>query len=355
MNDKNIIAAQTPLVSVVVPVYNVETYLTECVDSIVGQTYGNLELLLIDDGSKDSSGEICDDYAAKDHRVRVIHKENGGVSSARNLGIDQAQGEYLVFVDSDDRIDPTMVEKMVNAITRYRTDLVICGYERFRDDWSQAFRISAYSTIIFQNLSELAGVYTAAGTNMFGVSIWAKMYNLQIIRQNSISFREDISYEEDCVFNLDYFNHVQYTCVLNECLYSYRQMDQSLSKGYRRDSYRFLVNGYRGRMELLQRCGLNTKGAENILVIVIKNTFIKIYDSSLTMEEKLQEYAHVMSFEESVQVCSGASGSKSRLTRNIAGAVVKQDPRRVHSILKSWKAIVNLKAVVKRIIGRDSK
>ena len=95
----------TPKISVIVPVYNTEKYLRRCIDSVLAQTYQDFELLLIDDGSKDSSGAICDEYAAKDARVRVFHKENGGVSSARNLGLDNARGEWVTFVDSDDYIE----------------------------------------------------------------------------------------------------------------------------------------------------------------------------------------------------------------------------------------------------------
>lgn len=102
-----------PLISVIVPVYNVERYLNQCIDSILAQTYKDFELILVDDGSKDKSGEICDEYVKKDSRIRVFHKKNGGVSSARNYGIDNAQGTYICFVDSDDWVDETYLEDML--------------------------------------------------------------------------------------------------------------------------------------------------------------------------------------------------------------------------------------------------
>ena len=114
-------------ISVIVPVYNVEKYLSRCVDSILGQTFSDLEVILVNDGSKDTSGSICDSYVAKDTRVRVIHKENGGLSSARNAGIDAAVGEYLAFVDSDDWIEPEMYETMLGLIETYGADLVCAG------------------------------------------------------------------------------------------------------------------------------------------------------------------------------------------------------------------------------------
>lgn len=115
------------LISVIVPVYNVEDYLTRCVDSIRSQTYENLEIILVDDGSKDGSGKICDAYAAKDSRIRVIHKPNGGLSSARNTGIEAATGEYLAFVDSDDWIEPEMYGHMLSLMGRYDARLVCAG------------------------------------------------------------------------------------------------------------------------------------------------------------------------------------------------------------------------------------
>lgn len=118
---------QDILVSVIVPVYNVEEYLARCVDSILTQSYRNLEVILVDDGAKDSSGMICDDYAGKDPRVRVIHKENGGLSSARNAGIDVARGDWLEFVDSDDWIEPDAVEKMLCLALDCETELVVGG------------------------------------------------------------------------------------------------------------------------------------------------------------------------------------------------------------------------------------
>lgn len=118
---------QDILISVIVPVYNVEKYLCRCVDSILAQTYQNLEVILVDDGTKDNSDKICDDYASRDPRIRVIHKENGGLSSARNAGIDIASGEYLVFVDSDDWIEPDMVESLLGAALTHGTELAIAG------------------------------------------------------------------------------------------------------------------------------------------------------------------------------------------------------------------------------------
>lgn len=116
-----------PLISVIVPIYNVESYLKKCVDSILNQTYTNLEIIMVDDGSPDGCPAICDEYAVKDGRIRVIHKENGGVSSARNAGMAAAAGDYIGFTDSDDWIEPDMFERLVGNALKYKTDISVCG------------------------------------------------------------------------------------------------------------------------------------------------------------------------------------------------------------------------------------
>ena len=122
-----------PLISVIVPVYKVEKYLRKCVDSIIAQTYKNLEIILVDDGSPDNCGAICDEYEKKDSRIKVIHKENGGLSSARNAGLDIASGEYIGFIDSDDFVSPRMYERMYDAIKRTGADLCKCNLIGFKD------------------------------------------------------------------------------------------------------------------------------------------------------------------------------------------------------------------------------
>lgn len=121
---ENNIKNNNPKVSIIVPVYNVESFLNECVQSIFAQTYKNIEIVLVDDGATDNSGKMCDEYSLKDDRIVVIHKENGGLSSARNAGIEKATGDYLIFVDSDDVISPSMVETMVSKALEYDTDIV---------------------------------------------------------------------------------------------------------------------------------------------------------------------------------------------------------------------------------------
>ena len=117
------------LVSVIIPAYNIEDYIGRCLDSIISQTYKNLEIIVVDDGSRDYTGEILDNYAKKDRRIKVIHKENGGVSSARNKGIEAAEGDYIGFIDGDDLIEPEMYKTLVDLLEEENADIAHCGYQ----------------------------------------------------------------------------------------------------------------------------------------------------------------------------------------------------------------------------------
>lgn len=201
-----------PKISVIVPVYNTEQYLHRCIDSILAQTFTDFELLLIDDGSKDSSGRICDEYALKDSRIRVFHKKNGGVSSARNLGLDNAKGEWISFVDSDDWVENKYIEEL---FSNGQFDFVACYYKA--EDWdtwvSQPFdNCSYYGNNIHKclNLNIKRMVYNVC-----------KLFNNEIIKENHIRFDTVISYGEDTIFTFEYLAHVKSIKTISSALYHY--------------------------------------------------------------------------------------------------------------------------------------
>lgn len=216
-----------PLISIIIPVYNAEKYLHQCLDSVVAQTYTNWECLLIDDGSKDSSGAICDEYAAKDSRFRVFHKENGGVSSARNLGIKNANGSNIWFIDSDDYIVPNSLEFILPKLDN---DLLFIGYVFFKDD-----RDIVYSTDLKNITSKtdeefpiFLNYVMTSYKHLFG-NMWSKIYRRCIIVDNGIWFNEKYSYKEDEHFSLMYLQYVKTMSVCTSNLYYYRQLPSSLS------------------------------------------------------------------------------------------------------------------------------
>lgn len=170
-----------PLISVIVPVYNVEEYLPRCVDSILAQTYENLEIILVDDGTKDNAGLICDQYAQKDARIKVIHKTNGGLSSARNAGIDIAQGDYLAFVDSDDWIEPDAYEVMLTAARKYDVKLVCAG--RYDMDGEQGEKITGLCPEKEEVISGAELVRRMFTWNHIDSAAWDKLYHRDLFRE----------------------------------------------------------------------------------------------------------------------------------------------------------------------------
>lgn len=166
-----------PLISVIVPVYKVEDYLQKCIESILGQTYHNLELILVDDGSPDRCPEICDNYASKDKRVSVIHKANGGLSDARNAGMAVAKGEYLIFVDSDDLLPVDAVEALLDIAMAENADMVIGDHKRFEEELPAAEEDQSKSAI-----QRLTGVEAMADMLRNGCASWARIYRTEIHR-----------------------------------------------------------------------------------------------------------------------------------------------------------------------------
>lgn len=221
-----------PIISIIVPVYNTEKYLHRCIDSILGQTYTDFELLLVDDGSTDSSGAICDEYAAKDPRVRVFHKENGGVSSARNLGLDNAQGEWMTFVDSDDWVEKSMLYNLVKIDD---ADLII-GAMKFEHD----------STIgVFPRIGRLEGriLNSLLAENIDHHSIsgpCSKLFKRSIINDNFLRFNESLTFGEDAVFVKQYLGKVLSIRVTDILCYHYNDIGDDIYRKYSKSFYPIL-------------------------------------------------------------------------------------------------------------------
>lgn len=210
-------------ISVIIPVYNVEKYLEQCIDSVLCQSYSDFELLLINDGSTDNSGVICDQYATKDARIRVFHKTNGGVSSARNLGIKKAIGEWIAFIDSDDFVADLFLYDFTENLTTC-TDLIIQGIKRYSVDIKIFYE---FDHIIKTNKVEFLNNFKIIPYFFGPVS---KLYKKDIIRKHNLQFDISKSYAEDTIFNLDYL----YWCandiiLLNKNNYYYRNTPDSLS------------------------------------------------------------------------------------------------------------------------------
>lgn len=210
-------------VSMIVPVYNTAQYLPACLDSILAQTFSDYELLLVDDGSTDDSAAICDAYAAKDQRIRVFHRPNGGVSAARNLGVAQAQGDWICYVDSDDEVKPDYLKVMVDAICSERC-LVMGNLSDDRMSGNLREDIALHGQEMVRYLLE-TGVLFLSGPV-------AKLFNRALLMEHDIRFPEGIHYGEDMVYLFNYLNVIDDAALRKDINYTVRFRADSLTCGY---------------------------------------------------------------------------------------------------------------------------
>ncbi|MBR2040186.1 MAG: glycosyltransferase family 2 protein [Clostridia bacterium] len=240
------------MVSIIIPVYNVEKYLKRCVDSVLNQTYKNIEIILVDDGSPDNCPLMCDEFAKTDPRIKVIHKQNGGLSSARLAGFKEAEGEYILFVDSDDYIEKDMVEKLVFAIKEKNADLVICGYyTQFGDRNEENFL--PFDSDILEDINTdyiLPLIGNAEGKISLPGFLPIRLLKKSFMDE-SFFVSENKYFAEDIVFDLLYSDKIQKIAVVNEPLYYYCINGQSLSNKYRKNKFQMLKNLYDFKKEFL--------------------------------------------------------------------------------------------------------
>ena len=229
------------LISVIIPIYNVELYLKDCINSIICQTYTNLEIILVNDGSPDNCGAICDEYALKDARVKVIHKENGGLSDARNAGLDICTGDYISFVDSDDVVHPQFIQVMYNNLIETDSDLSICFLKRFtkkeeikNDFINPGLKIFTKNQIFYEFYEH------KYSPNI--VVAWNKLYKRKLF--DNIKYPKDRKHEDEFVIHhiLNKCNTVVFNFVE---LYYYRQREGSIMS-------KFSVSGYYDYLQALQ-------------------------------------------------------------------------------------------------------
>ena len=251
------------LISIIIPVYNVEEYIKECLDSLLNQTYKNIEIIIVDDGSKDGSGNICDEYAKKDNRIKVIHKENGGVSKARNVGLDIATGKYITFLDSDDYLFKEGIEALYNLCIENQADISIAGVQDVEN--GKETRKNPEFHCVFDREGVLKAFLEE---RFFQCVIWAKMYKRGLIGNER--FNEDITIAEDFEF-------------LHRVLKKVNKVALDTSK---------MVYYYRVRVGSLMRQKYNKKFeneillAENVLEDV-KTNFPKIEDSAIRRYQRI--------------------------------------------------------------------
>ncbi len=283
-------------ISIIIPIYKAEKYLKTCLDSVINQTYDDLEIILVNDGSPDDSGKICEEYSKIDNRIIVCHKENGGVSSARNKGLELASGEYIIFVDADDYLDKRTVSEVIKNKDK-DTDLLIYGVNKFDELGLVKFGRYKEENI---NIDKFANNYWRLKRDIDLNSLWNKLYHKKIIDINRIRFDESVKIGEDLCFNMLYFVHCKNIKVIDKYLYNYRISDESAMAKYSENLFKQLINQYVNQNNMIKKLGSReiekdryVVGFNDLIFAVLENTL----KSKKSFSSKLSEIKEMITNE----------------------------------------------------------
>lgn len=223
------------MVSVIVPVYNAEKYLDRCLLSIVNQTYNCLQIILVDDSSTDRSGQMCDEWAKKDKRIKVLHKENGGAGYARNTGLEYIAGDFVCFVDSDDYLDVTTIEKCISKMELDHSDTAVFSSQNVYNDGKVEVESVDTRKTYFDEKAVKEELFPSLFTLSmgYGVGVWGKIFSADIIKRYNLRFLSEREiYSEDALFLLTYFSKCKSASAVAEHLYNYCENESSISRVY---------------------------------------------------------------------------------------------------------------------------
>lgn len=301
------------VISVIVTIYNAEQYLNKCLDSIADQSYQDIEIILVNDGSSDRSEEICNRYIASDQRFRLVNKQNGGVSSARNEGIEKATGDYLAFVDSDDCPSLNMLEILCESMVRENSDLVIgsflndYGMKRKPDKKRKPYGAFHPRDYFLQLISDPFTFY-------YGV-VWNKLFRRSIIEQYSIRFNESISYMEDWSFLMKYLKYVKKIVKSPEQIYCYNRANINAITRQELNFYNSFQNrmqGYNDLLDYATSIGAYEKYKDMVHAYLLRYLISQKFKILLASNkrEALQMHKDILKKQEIIRVLSDMSKSK---------------------------------------------
>lgn len=295
------------LISLIVPVYNVEKYFVRCIKSILKQTYSNIEVILVDDGSDDNSGELCDEYAKVDNRIKVIHKKNEGLGYARNSGLDIASGKYVTFIDSDDYIGENHIQSLYSLLIQTKSDTCMGGYTKVYPLFSIEHKQVCAGNVFINNVkAEIIPRMCGAdkkGTDYIEMSVCMVLFSNDIIRKNNIRFvSERRMISEDLVFDFEYYSLSERVCVSDITDYFYCDNQGSLTTKYRKDRFDCEV-------DLFKYLSARAKTLEilDLCLPRLQNTLISIARYSIKLEYKFSDINGKEKVQNNIQhICNNA-------------------------------------------------
>lgn len=352
--------------TIVVPVYNVRNVLERGVNSLLNQTLQDLEIILVDDGSIDGSGAICDELKKKDERIKVIHKKNEGAGSARNCGIAVAKSEYITFFDADDFAKPSMYKSMLNQMIQNQTDLIICSYESIRISIDNSIEIinsqNVFNRIVYgkSDVREMWFELRKLNISLLNTP-WNKIYRRNIILDNNIRF-PNLRRAQDAVFNMHYYDKIQSLSVVNQQYYQYSLNDENLvGKKFPKDAYQCFYYLDHVMVETIKSWGMyfgEYKALCDNHLIGIIDECVALCDNPVwgfTKKEKLEYLSKIMSDNEVLEKVKHYQGYVSEL-EDLLPAFLKKNPKAVLCVVQKRKVKLFLKnsfiGIIWRLIKR---
>ncbi|MDK0703816.1 glycosyltransferase family 2 protein [Clostridium perfringens] len=332
------------LISAIIPVYNAEKYLVECIESLRNQTLKDIEMIFINDGSKDKSLEILNKYTKIDSRIKVLNQENKGPSSARNLGIEISKGDYLSFIDADDFIDKNMYREMYKVCRSLDLDIVVCD------------RINYYSKknqIYLKELDLISGKYTKDEINELVIpmlfkdcafnSMANKLFKSYIVKKNNIKLDVDLYYAEDWKFNVDFFRYAKTLFYIDSAYYYYRKGHKSSSTKY--DENTFIQNGiklYNNRKFYAKYFGLNDKiGAYDLFTIMQHCIASEISRNDIKIKNKISNIRGIINTKEVIEVVNYINIDKLNFKQKLIKILVKNNKSLIIFLYATLARIIN--------------
>lgn len=323
-------------ISIVVPVYNAKKTINRCIDSLIHQTYEKLEIILVDDGSTDGSGAICDEYVKQDQRIIVVHKQNAGVSAARNTGIQKATGSYLQFVDSDDYLEQNACEILVNAMEENKSQMVICGCVEHRGETKKKIMPNLEGNIKLQDIGKRFGELYIS--NLLNIP-WNKLFLREKIEKN---FDINISLGEDLLFNIEYMKKVNDITFLNEILYHYIIEQNSLSRSLRENYIELSLFLHKQIIDFCEKKIVGEYGKERIdayfMISFLRGIGIMINAEDKSEQEKKIILKNWLGNNNICEIVRGAS-TNSKLKKICKKMIVYHRYKTLYYILKLKKII----------------
>ena len=287
------------LISIIVPVYNAESSLRKCVDSLIKQTYKKIEIILVDDGSRDKSAMICDEYAQLDQRVVVIHQENQGVSVARNKGIEKSTGVYIMFVDSDDWVDEKIVEILYNSLVENQSDISICSHYVVTGE--EDYEIEQHEDVYISNSVDIA--YYLKERWILIHMPWGALYK----RKKVGEFRVGMSYGEDTLFKLNYFAQTNSLVIISHPLYYYKSYNNSgsLTNKFSPDYLQHYIFLIEQSISIFGNRGISQKDLQYLNLLAVSKAFYFLYRYIETHDAKNSlEYAKAICGSDTIRAAS---------------------------------------------------